>query len=141
MSADDATEGVQETFLRLFQHLLAHRSRTNLRGWIFQVARNLIRDEFKSARRQRTEQLDTSNKRESARPDPRGSPEDQMLQRERRNRLPLSIGKLTAQQRECFLLRASGLRYREIAEVLGISVSNVGELVQRAINRLNEDLL
>ena len=118
LPADDAAEGVQETFLRLFQHLRARGNRTNLRGWIFQVARNLIRDEFKSARRQRTERFDTIG--EGGRvdhADPRGNPEEQILRLERLRRLPLSLENLTTQQRECFLLRASGLRYREIAEV------------------------
>jgi RNA polymerase sigma-70 factor (ECF subfamily) len=101
----------------------------------------LIRDEFKSARRQRTEQFDVTGaggRMDHA--DPRGNPEEQILRLERLRRLPLSLENLTTQQRECFLLRASGLRYREIAEVLGISVSNVGELVQRAIDQLREDL-
>jgi RNA polymerase sigma-70 factor (ECF subfamily) len=141
LPADDAAEGVQETFLRLFEHLRARGNRTNLRGWIFQVARNLIRDEFKSARRQRTEPFDTTG--EPGRvdhADPRANPEEQILRSECLRRLPLSLVNLTTQQRECFLLRASGLRYREIAEVLGVSVSNVGELVQRAIEQLKEDL-
>jgi len=137
---DDAAEGVQETFLRLFEHLRIRGNRTNLRGWIFQVARNLIRDEFKSARRQRTERFDAIGEGREDHADPRGNPEEQILRLERLRRLPLSLENLTTQQRECFLLRASGLRYREIAEVLGVSVSNVGELVQRAIDQLREDL-
>src|SRR5215472_6691355 len=118
---DDAAEGVQETFLRLFEHLRARGDRTNLRGWIFQVARNLIRDEFKSARRRRTEQFDATDERGGVNhADPRGNPEEQILRVERLHRLPVSLENLTSQQRECFLLRASGLRYREIAEVLSV---------------------
>jgi RNA polymerase sigma-70 factor (ECF subfamily) len=141
LPADDAAEGVQETFLRLFEHLRARGNRTNLRGWIFQVARNLIRDEFKSARRRRTEQFDATGERGRVdHADPRGNPEEQILRLERLRRLPLSFEHLTTQQRECLFLRASGLRYREISEVLSISISNVGELVQRAIDQLREDL-
>ena len=138
---EDATEGVQETFLRLFEHLRARGNRINLRGWIFQVARNLIRDEFKSARRQRTEQFDvTAGRGRVDHADPQDNPEEQILRLERLRRLPLSFEHLTTQQRECLFLRASGLRYREISEVLGISISNVGELVHRAIDQLREDL-
>ena len=141
LSENDAAEGVQETFLRLFEHLRARRNRTNLRGWIFQVARNLIRDEFKSARHKRTEGFDVTGERgRGDHADPRGNPEEQILRLERLRRLPLSLENLTTQQRECFLLRASGLRYREIAEVLGVGVSNVAELVQRAVDQLREDL-
>jgi hypothetical protein len=41
LSREDADEGIQETFLRLHQHLRKDGDRSNLRGWIFQVARNL----------------------------------------------------------------------------------------------------
>src|SRR5580693_1984663 len=44
----------------------------------------------------------------------------------------------TASERECLLLRAGGLRYREIAEVLGIPTSTVSDTVDRAIKKLAE---
>jgi len=45
---------------------------------------------------------------------------------------------LTESERECLLLRAGGLRYREIGEVLGMAVSTVGDTVERAIKKLAE---
>ena len=138
LSHDDAGDGVQETFLRLHQHLRRHGDSTNLRGWIFQVARNLVRNQIKRAGRQRTEALDEVIARQASGGDPVGSPEEQVLRRERLLRLQRAIAKLTPPQRECLRLRASGLRYREIAEVMGIGISSVGELVQRATGRLRE---
>jgi RNA polymerase sigma-70 factor (ECF subfamily) len=85
--------------------------------------------------------MDDAIERQCARGNPMDNPEDQVLQRERLLRLQRAIAKLTSQQRECLQLRASGLRYREIAEVLGIGISSVGELVQRATARLSEELL
>ena len=140
LSREDADEGIQETFLRLHWHLRKDGDRSNLRGWVFQVARNLARNQHKSARSRRTEALDNSLERSNAVPDPEGSPEDQAIRNERMRRLHRSMETLTPQQRECLLLRASGLRYREIAEVLGIGISSVGELVQRAAARLIEVL-
>src|ERR1700722_13812629 len=58
LSREDADEGIQETFLRLHQHLGKGGDRSNLRGWIFQVARNLARNQHKSARIRRPEALD-----------------------------------------------------------------------------------
>jgi RNA polymerase sigma-70 factor (ECF subfamily) len=43
--AEDADDAVQETFLRLYQHLAKDGDRSNLCGWIFQVARNYVRDQ------------------------------------------------------------------------------------------------
>ena len=140
LSREDADEGIQETFLRLHQHLRKDGDRSNLRGWIFQVARNLARNQHKSARIRRTEALDDGLERGGALADPNGSPEDQAIRSERMRRLRRSMEMLTAQQRECVMLRASGLRYREIAEVLGVGISSVGETVQRAAARLNEVL-
>ncbi len=73
-------------------------------------------------------------------PDPSGSPENRALSGERTRRLRAAIGKLPEQQRECMLLRASGLRYREIADVLGIHTASVGAMVHRATARLSEEL-
>jgi len=140
LSREDADEGIQETFLRLHQHLRKDGDRSNLRGWIFQVARNLVRNQHKSARIRRTEALDGDWERRNAFADPDGSPEDQAIRSERMRRLRRSMEMLTPQQRECVLLRASGLRYREIAGVLGVGISSVGEMVQRAAARLSEVL-
>jgi len=45
---------------------------------------------------------------------------------------------LSPSERECLLLRATGLRYREIGEVLGIATSTVNDTVDRAIRKLAE---
>jgi RNA polymerase sigma-70 factor (ECF subfamily) len=140
LSREDADEGIQETFLRLHQHLRKDGDRSNLRGWIFQVARNLARNQHKSARARLTEALDGDLERRNSFPDPEGSPEDQAIRNERMRRLRKSMDALTPRQRECLHLRASGLRYREIAEILGIGISSVGEMVQRAAARVNEAL-
>jgi RNA polymerase sigma-70 factor (ECF subfamily) len=139
-SPADADDAVQETFLRLYRHLEKSGDRSNLYGWVFQVARNYLRDERKSAHRQRTVPLDDAMDREGRFADPRGSPELGALGEERTRRLCAAIEKLPEPQRECMLLRSSGLRYREIAEVLGINTSTIGTMVQRAMARLREDL-
>jgi RNA polymerase sigma-70 factor, ECF subfamily len=139
-SPADADDTTQEAFIRLYRHLGTRGGRSNLGGWMFQVARNILRDERKSARRQRSVPLDDAAQREARLADPAGSPEDSTLREERVRRLHRAIEGLPAQQRECMLLRASGLRYREIGAVLGINTSGVGTLVQRAVARMREDL-
>jgi RNA polymerase sigma-70 factor (ECF subfamily) len=139
-SPADADDAVQEAFLRLYRHLQKSGDRSNVYGWLFQVARNYLHDQRKSARHQRTVPLDQAMERESHFADPRGTPEQDALLEERTRRLRASIEKLPEPQRECMLLRSSGLRYREIAAVLGIRTSSIGKLVERAMARLNEDL-
>ena len=53
---------------------------------------------------------------------------------ERLARFRAAFAELTPKQRECLLLRFKGLRYRDIAVALGVSVQRVGELMQRAIS-------
>jgi RNA polymerase sigma-70 factor, ECF subfamily len=132
----DAEEVVQETFLRLYRHLAGRGSRTNLRSWVFTVARNAAQDRRKSARSRLTVALDPA----AGIVDPQAGPEDQAIREERWRRLRSAIERLSANQRECILLRIAGLRYREIAETLGINVSSVGQLVERAAARLSEDI-
>jgi RNA polymerase sigma-70 factor (ECF subfamily) len=140
-SAADADDAVQESFLRLYQHLEKRGDCSNLRGWVFQVARNLLRDERKSARHKKTAPLDGTMERGGVFTDPARNPEHSALDEERGRRLRQAIQKLPEQQRECILLRSAGMRYREIAETMGVNISSVGTLVARAIARLNEDLV
>ena len=61
-----------------------------------------------------------------------------MLEKEKFRQLEKAIRLLTESERECLLLRAGGLRYREIGEVLGIPTSTVADTVERAIKKLAE---
>jgi RNA polymerase sigma-70 factor (ECF subfamily) len=137
LGSADAEEVVQETFFRLYRHLSRRGSRTNLRGWIFEVARNATRDRRKSAQWQRTAALELAD----GIVDQGAGPEDQAIRQQLGHRLQVEIERLSVKQRECILLRISGLRYREIAEVLGINVASVGELVERATARLREAIV
>jgi RNA polymerase sigma-70 factor (ECF subfamily) len=53
-------------------------------------------------------------------------------------RLRDGLEALSPQQRRCLYLRAEGLRYHEIAETLGVSLSTVAEYVSRGIARLRK---
>jgi RNA polymerase sigma-70 factor (ECF subfamily) len=128
-----AQEIVQETFLRLHRHIRAEGDRTNLRAWCYRVAQNLARNEQTAARQKRWEPLEEHMLQEVM-----PSVESQLLIREREEKVRKAIGKLSAAERECLILRSQGLKYREIAEVLDISVSTAAENVQRGLRRLKE---
>jgi RNA polymerase sigma-70 factor (ECF subfamily) len=133
MSADQAEDIIQETFLRLVQHLLEQGTEDNLRAWIFRVAYNLCMDLHRSQKRLSPNSDFELHPAIRERVDPTPNPEERVLMGERMRRLENAVAHLTPKQRRCVLLRARGLRYREIAETLGISVQRVGELMQRAI--------
>ena len=139
LGADPETtrEIVQESFLRLHQHLLAGGERSNLRAWLYRVAHNLVRNSQTAAQRSKTDYLPdlsaTSELRDTA-----ISAEDELLAVERNRRFRAALEELSPPQRDCLALRTRGLKYREIGEVLNLSVSTVGEHVQRGLDKLKE---
>ncbi len=135
----DADEVLQETFLRLCRHISADGPQENLRGWVFRVAHNLARDEHRRKRRRPAQSLEERQVNIETRADPAATPEQQLIARERERRLAAALERLPGHQRECLHLRAEGLRYREIAEVLGAGVSTIAEWVQQALNTLGEE--
>jgi RNA polymerase sigma-70 factor (ECF subfamily) len=134
LSSDEAQDVVQDSFLTLHRHLAAGGSRENLRGWLFRVAHNQARNRQK--RYDRNFNAGADGEMESISHE--ASPERAVLEKEKFQRLGNAIRLLTASERECLLLRAGGLRYREISEVLGIATSTVSDTVDRAIKKLAE---
>ena len=63
-------------------------------------------------------------------------PEAILLQRQRRQRLQAIVEALPERDRQCLFLRAEGLRYREIAQTLGVSLGAVAKSLTRTVSRL-----
>jgi RNA polymerase sigma-70 factor, ECF subfamily len=131
--AEDIT---QETFLRLFRHLREDRLLDNPKAWLFTVANNLALDASRSESHIKDLDETTWKRIEESRSGLQADPEKLMLQRERLDRLHIAVLNLTPLQRECLHLRAEGLRYREIADLLKISPSTVMDAVRRATLKL-----
>jgi RNA polymerase sigma-70 factor, ECF subfamily len=135
LSIHDAEEVIQEVFLALFRHLHLGRSRENLRGWLFRVTHNLALKQCLADQTslQRTAG-DTSMAEEHA--DPAPDPEEQMYSAQRRYRLQAVVQALPENDQHCLRLRAEGLRYREIATVLNMSLGAVSISLKRSLERL-----
>jgi len=131
LGVSEAEELVQETFLRLCQRAAEAPDAGNLRAWVFRVAHNLARDQQRERVRRPQEPL-------VAVADGRRNPEAEFLARERELRLRAALARLPECQQHALHLRAEGLRYREIAEVLGAPVSTVAGWVQQALSSLVE---
>jgi RNA polymerase sigma-70 factor, ECF subfamily len=131
----DAEEIIQEVFLSLFRHLQLRRSRKNLRGWIFRVAHNLTLKQRHANQKLRDKTASDWTVAEE-RFDPSPNPEEQMSSAQRRRRLLAVVHALPETDQGCLRLRAEGLRYREIAEVLGMSLGAVSISLTRSLARL-----
>jgi len=131
----DAEEVVQEVFLALFRHLQHGRSCDNLQGWIFKVAHNSALKQRSRTRRQ-AEHFSYLPVYSDAPADSSPGPEERLAATQRRQRLLAVVRALPEQDQWCLSLRAEGLRYREIAGVLGMSLGSVANALSRAVSRL-----
>jgi RNA polymerase sigma-70 factor, ECF subfamily len=128
----EAQDATQEVFLRLYATMRKGESIQNPRAWIFRVAHNYG---LKVRARQDAE-LPFDPELELAPAAQSPDPERELLERERLLAFHRAVENLSEQQRRCLLLRMEGLRYPEIGEALGISISAVGEFLRRAMDRL-----
>jgi len=129
-SQGDAEDLVQVAFLRLFDQLRRHEPIQNLRSWLYRVVHNLAID---SLRRQGKEDsalsewaLDRSSEGAP------GSAEDHLIQRQQ---IAGSLQLLNVREKRCLILRAEGLSYKEIGEVLSISAKAVSVYLARGLKK------
>lgn len=130
--AGRAQELAQDSFLKLYLKMSKDESIENPRAWLYRVAHNFA---LRFHRREAVfDGLAGGFEPRDAAPDP----EHAVMEHQRRSVLLQAIRDLSPQQRNCLHLRVQGLRYREIADVIGISTSAVGEFLRRAAARLKE---
>ena len=135
LSVHDGEEIIQEAFLSLHRHLQLGRSRKNLRGWLFRVVHNLALKQRHAAQgallnrpadgRLMEKQIDLAP-----------NPEEQLAAVQRHDHLRAVLQALPEREQSCLHLRAEGLRYREIADVLGMSLGAVSISLTRSLARL-----
>lgn len=135
LSVEDGEEVIQEVFLLLFQHLRQGKPRQNLRGWMFRVGHNLALKRRYPAGGQRLQQPEERAFDQLQDPEP--NPEEALAVRQKQERLMGVVKALSEQDRCCLNLRAEGLRYREIGQVLGMSLGAVALSLGRSIERLS----
>jgi RNA polymerase sigma-70 factor, ECF subfamily len=135
ISMHDAEEVVQEVFLSLFRHLQLGKSRTNLCGWIFRVAYNLALKQRVADKKMR-DRTETDEMTVEQLYDPSPDPEEHLYPMQRQRRLLVVFHAVPAVDQSCLRLRAEGLRYREIASVLRISIGSVSISLMQSLARL-----
>ena len=137
LNVQDAEEVIQEVFLALFQHLKKGKRGNNLRGWIFRVAHNLAFKQFRSSKSKIERASVPIDEVENEFLSPAATPEQILQQAHAERQIQAVIQALPEQDRRCLYLRAEGLRYREIADTLGISLGSVANSLERAIGKLS----
>lgn len=136
-SAALAEDLLQETWLRLARHSRVLPPGTELRPWLFTVARNLYRSHRRWAL------LDAGRLRELGLLPAASAPGpfDAAAERDTRRELEAALAVLPLDQREVLLLcTVSGFEPTEAAAVLGISPEAARQRLSRARARMRERL-
>ncbi|QQR89679.1 MAG: sigma-70 family RNA polymerase sigma factor [Myxococcales bacterium] len=129
-----AAEAVQETFLRLCQQEQQSVS-GHLRAWLFSVCKNLCRDILRK-RRHLMGALETDGLQSQE-----AAPALHVEKQQELTRIRHWMQTLPASQQEVLSLKfSSELSYKEIAEVMDMSTSQVGVLLHRAVSSLKDKM-
>jgi len=106
-------------------------------AWLFAIVRNAVNDHLRAKRRRRWLSLEVLRDRASAGP----QPEEVAIHGETRAELLAAVARLSDRERDLIALKfAAGLTNRRIAKLTGLSESNVGVILYRAMQRVRAEL-
>lgn len=147
--AEEAGDLMQETFLNALKAIKNFRGEAELKTWLFRIAINESRNRFrwwKRRKRESTISLDaTIGTGETTLGETfssgEKSPEENVLQRERAEKLRRALSELPDIFRETIVLcDIEGLSYEEIASVLQINIGTVKSRIARGREELRKKL-
>jgi RNA polymerase sigma factor (sigma-70 family) len=136
LTADDLTAQIFERALTRLDQYTPEKG--PFAPWLFALARNVINDYWRRARRHRWVSLDFLRNVPSPDPDP----EDWLVASESEWGLLAALEGLNTRERDILGLKfAARLSNRQIAKTTGLSESNVGVITYRAVGKLRERLM
>ena len=131
-STRDAEDLVQVAFIQLFDQLEHNGEIANLRGWLYRVVHNLAIQHVRRHERRGSLLQKWFADRGTLTPEWVESAEDDLV---RRDQIENALGVLNERERHSLMLRAEGLSYQEIAEILEISVKSVSVYLARGLKK------
>jgi len=139
---EEASELCQDVFLRAYGARDTFREEASFRTWLQAIVvstwKNQIRNLHTAKREGKTVSLDDSDNPSAAEPPgTHKNPLDSLIHKENLERLKHAIQDLPPRMRQCLVLRlGQSLKYREIAEMLEISVDTVKSQLSQGRQRL-----
>lgn len=142
---EDATEALQDTFLRAYRSISRFKFKSSFYTWLYRIATNVSLTKLRRRKTQETVSLDEPIKNTDDLkydiPDSRSTPEQAFEQKRLRERLQEAIAKLPEEYRTVVVMRdLEGLSNEEVSATLGITVPAVKSRLHRGRMALREQL-
>ena len=134
---EDAMDIVQETFLRFYQKIHSFEKGKNFQNWILQIAKNLCIDFYRKNYRRKREfssdiSIDGIKVSQAGESDYQHSSDIKKI-------ISHCLKKLSERQRMILVMKSyNQLKYREIAQIMGISLGTVKSLHFKAVQNLRK---
>jgi len=140
----DASDVVQEVFLKVFRNVTHFRRQSSLKTWIYRITVNEAHNQRRWFFRHRSREIGLDEEPEHRTrnvPDSERSPFDCTFDREKHELIENALARINPLFREVVVLRdVEELSYEEIAEVLQISLGTVKSRILRGREALREEL-
>lgn len=132
---------LQETFLRVYRNRHSYRRIARFSTWLYTIAGNLARSEYRKRKRRRISSLHSINKNdeeyEMEVPDETFSPDKDTESAIQDFYIQDALGKIPEEFREVVVLRdVQQLSYEEIAEITGLPMGTVKSRINRGRTKL-----
>jgi RNA polymerase sigma factor (sigma-70 family) len=132
-AAEDLTSSV---FEKVLTKLTSYRSdKSSFSTWLFTIARNTVIDYYRTVSKKQTVPLEKAAEMSET----KSSPEEEFSRKEEQQRLKACLAALSVQEQNIVSFKfGSELTNRQIANMIGLSESNVGTILYRAVRKLRD---
>lgn len=146
---DLAEDFTQEVFIKIYESLDKFEGRSSLSTWIYKIATNIANDYFKSASYQKGEKqklggefLEENKESKNVWKGDKSEISDKVLEkREMDNCIKRYVQDIAENYRTVFVLSEyEGLKNKEIADILGLSIDTVKIRIYRARTQLKNKM-
>ncbi len=137
--SDEAEDITQEVFIKVWHHAKSFKGKSKFSTWLYRIVINQCLD-YRSKHKERLASLDEIMEQGKT---PESLKVEIEFERQRKSKImKRAIDELPKRQRIAFVLsKFEGKSYKEIAQIMGISLSSVESLIFRARGALKKKLL
>ncbi len=143
----EASDVVQEVFLKIFRNIGSFRGQSTLKTWIYRITVNEAHNARRWFFRHKRKEVELDTSPEEARnwkeiiADGSRSPFDEAVDHEQHAMIEAALERINPIFREAVVLRdITDMSYEEIAEILGVSLGTVKSRILRGREALREEL-